>query len=76
MNQLTDVMIYTKVKLSDNQFNEISHRVKAIEGVERFDRSPHQGNFILIAYRAGKVRALTILNKFTRLGFNASLVAM
>lgn len=76
MNKLTDVMIHTKHSLNDDQFSEVARKVKAIAGIERFDRSSHKPNFILVTYRAEKIRALTILNKFTSHGFNASLVGI
>lgn len=72
----TDVMIHTPNTLSDAQFSEIASQVKTIEGVMRFDRSEHKPNFIMVAYNAGQTRAMSILNKFTRLGFNASLIGM
>ena len=46
------------------------------DGVLRFDRSQYRPNFILVAYKAGQIRALTILNKLTRMGFNATLVGI
>lgn len=75
-NYTTDVLIHTKNTLSDDQFSEIASQVKAIDGVVRFDRNPQKPKFIMVAYKAGQVRALSILNKLTRLGFNASLVGI
>ena len=75
-NRTTDVVIHTRSPLSDAQFSEVSRQVRAIDGVVRFDRNPARPNFILVAYQAGQIRALTILNKLTRLGFNASLVGI
>lgn len=72
----TDVLIHTQNTLSDAQFSEISRQVRTINGVVRFDRNPEKPNFIMVAYRAGQIRAITILNKITRLGFNASLVGI
>lgn len=74
--QATDVLIYTKKSLSEDQFSEVARQVKAIDGVLSFERTQHRPNFILVAYRAGQTRAITILNKLTRLGFNASLVGI
>ena len=76
MNTLTDVMIHTKSALNDDEFSEVARKIKAITGIERFDRSSHKPNFILVTYQTEKIRALTILNKFTSLGFNASLVGI
>lgn len=75
-NRATDVIIHTQSTLSEAQFSEISQQVKAINGVLRFDRNPDKPNLILVAYRAGEIRAISILNKITRLGFNASLVGI
>ena len=75
-NRTTDVMIHTHITLSDDQFNEISRQVQTIDGVVRFDRNPVKPNLIMVAYKAGHIRAITILNKITRLGFNASLVGI
>ena len=75
-NKSTDVLIHTRTTLSDDQFSEISRQVKAIDGVLRFDRNHDKPNFIQVAYTAGQIRAITILNKLTRLGFNASLVGI
>ena len=72
----TDVVIHTRSTLSEAQFSEVSRQVKAIDGVVRFERNPGRPNFILVAYKAGQIRALTILNKLTRLGFNASLIGI
>jgi len=75
-NNNTDVMIYTHKALSHEQFSKISSQIKTIDGVTRFDQSTRSPKLIMVAYSAGKVRALTILNKLTRLGFNASLVGI
>ncbi|MDH5711595.1 MAG: hypothetical protein OEZ15_08035 [Gammaproteobacteria bacterium] len=75
-HQATDVIIYTKNPLSDDQFSEVARQVKTIDGVLRFERSQQKPNFIMVAYRAGQTRAIIILNKLTRLGFNASLVGI
>jgi len=72
----TDVMIYIHKPLSHEQFSKISSQMKTIDGVIRFDQSARSPKLIMVAYMAGKVGALTILNKVTRLGFNASLVGI
>lgn len=72
----TDVMIYTKNTLNREQFSEVARQVKQIEGVITFNQNARRPNFIMVAYNAGQTRALTILNKLTRLGFNASLVGI
>lgn len=75
-NNTVDVMIYTKNQLSDDQFDAVAQEVRAMEGVVRFDRNLHLPNFIMVAYQAGQTKALPILNKLTRLGFNATLVGI
>jgi hypothetical protein len=72
----TDVIIHTHNPLSQAQFEEVANQVKRVEGIIRFDRSPTQPSLIMVVYNAGQTRALTILNKLTRLGFNASLVGI
>ena len=75
-NTTTDVMIHTRNPISPTQFEVVARQVKQIEGVIRFDRSPARPGFIQVVYNAGQTRALAILNKLTRLGFNASLVGI
>ena len=72
----TDVMIHTQNSLSDAEFSEIATQVKQIKGVVKFDRNQRVPNLIMVAYNASQTRALNILNKITRLGFNASLVGI
>lgn len=75
-NKTTDVMIHTSTSLSQQQFSEIASQVKAIDGVVKFDRNTRSPKLIMVAYDAGRIRSLSILNKLTRLGFNASLVGI
>lgn len=75
-HQYSDIMIHTPLRLSDDEFAEVARQVRSIEGVSRFDRSEFTPNLIMVAYQSGKVHALTILNKLTRMGFNASLVGI
>jgi hypothetical protein len=72
----TDVIIHTRNPISQAQFEAIAAEVKQIEGVINFDQSPTRPKFITVVYNAGQTRALTILNKLTRLGFDASLVGI
>ena len=72
----TDVMIYTKNSINREQFGEVARQVKEMEGVITFNQNARRPNLIMVAYNAGQTRALTILNKLTRLGFNASLVGI
>lgn len=72
----TDVLIHTSSPLGETQLREVANQVTAIEGVLAFMRSVHQPNFILVAYNNQQTRALSILNEFTRLGVNASLVGI
>lgn len=72
----TDVMIHTLHPLSDEQFGEVANQVRAIDGVIKFDRNQIRPGLIMVVYNAGKIHAITIINKLTRLGFNASLVGI
>jgi hypothetical protein len=72
----TDVIIHTRNPLSEPQFEEVANQVTRIEGVLSFYRSRTRPNFIMVVYNAGQTRAIAILNKLTRLGFNASLVGI
>ena len=72
----TDVLIHTRNPLSEQQFDAVAEQVKAIDGVLQFRRSSGQPNLIMVVYHAGRTRALSILNKLTRLGFEASLVGI
>jgi hypothetical protein len=72
----TDVIIHTPNPISQPQFEAVARQVKRIEGVITFDQSQSRPNFIMVVYNAGQTRALAILNKLTRLGFNASLVGI
>ncbi|WP_455208691.1 hypothetical protein [Kaarinaea lacus] len=75
-NKTIDVMIHTSISLSREQFSEIANQIKSIDGVIRFEQNAQIPRLIMVAYNTGKIRALTILNKITRLGFNASLVGI
>lgn len=72
----TDVIIHTRNPLSQAQFEEVANQVKRIKGVIKFDQNQTRPRFIMVVYNAGQTRALAILNKMTRLGFNASLVGI
>jgi hypothetical protein len=76
MSTTADVMIYTPTTLSNEQFDEVARQVSSMDGVVQFQRHERKPNIIMVAYQAGQTRAITILNKVTRLGFNASLVSM
>jgi hypothetical protein len=75
-NAITDVMIHTVISLSDEQFSEVASQIKALDGVIEFNQNSRNPSLIMVAYDAGKTRSLYILNKLTRLGFNASLVGI
>ena len=45
-------------------------------GVVQFDRNAHQPSLIMATYDPARTRALALLNKLTRLGFNASLAGI
>jgi len=76
MNQYTDAMITTRSVLSETQFDEVAGKVKNIDGIGNFSRSKHFPRAILITYNSGKLSAFSILNQFSQLGYNASLVGM
>lgn len=73
--RIVDVLVMTRQKLSDQQFDVVAENMKTLEGIHEFKRLRHS-NFIRVAYDANKVMALQIINKITRMGFNASLVGM
>lgn len=73
---VTDVIIHTQHPLNQTQFEEVANQVKRIEGIISFDQNQTRPNFITVVYNAGQTRALSILNKLTRLGFNASLLGI
>jgi len=72
----TDVIIHTRIPLSKSQFDEVANQVKAIDGVIKFEQNSYSPRIIMVAYNTGKTKAISILNKITRLGFNASLVGI
>lgn len=72
----TDVIIHTAITLTDEQFSEVAKQVRRLDGIVNFSRNTRLPNVIMVAYHSGQTRALTILNKITRLGFNASLVGI
>ena len=76
MTTHTDVIIHTKTPLSEAQFAEVARQVRNIDGVVEFSQNKARPNFIMVAYNAGQTRAIAILNKVTRLGFNASLIGI
>lgn len=75
-NKSTDVIIHTSIPLSEDQFNEVAKQVKTIDGVVQFIQNNRHPKIVMVTYNAGKTKALAILNKITRLGFNASLVGI
>lgn len=75
MTQRADLLIQTRIELSDDQFSEVARQLRAMVGVERCERDPGWPNLIRVVYRVEQAASLTILNKLTRLGFNAALVA-
>lgn len=76
MKNYTDAMIATQGALSDAQLDEVASKLRNIEGVGQFTRSQRIPRVVWISYHTGKVKALSILKQFTRLGFKASLVDM
>jgi len=75
MSNNVDVMIRTHTPLTDEQFEAVASQVQAMEGIVEFQRNARLPSFIMVVYNAGQTKALAILNKLTRLGFNASLIA-
>ena len=75
MSKNVDVIIRTHNPLTEVQFEAVASQVQAMEGIVEFKRNARLPNFIMVVYNAGQTKALAILNKVTRLGFNASLIA-
>jgi hypothetical protein len=73
-NTATDVIIHTRPPINQTQFEEVADQVTRVNGVISLDQSKIRPDFIMVVYNAGQTRALAILNKLTRPGFNASLV--
>jgi len=73
--KIMQVMIRTSIPWSHEQFTEIASKMKTLDGVIKFDRNTRIPRVISVAFDAGKIRTLTLINKLTRLGFNASLVS-
>ena len=69
-------MIHTFISLNHKQFTAIAGKILAIDGVFKFEQNTRMPRLIMVSFDAAKVRALTLLNKLTRLGFNASLVGI
>jgi len=76
MKNYADTMIATQGALSDAQLDEVASKFRNIEGVGKFTRSQRIPRVIWISYNTGKVKALSILNQFTQLGFKARLIDM
>ena len=73
-NTTTDVILHISHPLSQGQFEVVAEQINATEGVISCNQNARIPNLIMVAYHANRVRALTLLNKLTRMGFNASLV--
>ena len=74
--QTADVMIYTPNAIESQVFTALEEKMKTLDGIVEFKRHPHIPTLIQVVYQTQRVRALAILNKMTRSGFNASLVGM
>ena len=75
-NQSTDVIIYTPKAVENEVFAAIAEKIKRIDGVVQFEQNVSKPNLIMVRYVTDKIKAITILNKFNRSGFRASLVGM
>jgi hypothetical protein len=73
-NTTTDVILHISHPLSQGQFEVVAQQINAIDGVVSCNQNTRLPSLIMVAYHASRVRALTLLNKLTRMGFNASLV--
>ena len=75
-NTITDVMIYSKSKLTDQQFNELSNRVYQDEAVISFSRNKKTPQCLMVVYNSAKTQAFNILRSVTDFGIKASLVGI
>lgn len=73
-NATTDAILHVSQPLSQDQFESIAQQINTTEGVISCSQNARIPSLIMVAYNASRVRALTLLNKLTRMGFNASLV--
>ncbi|MFC1685121.1 hypothetical protein ACFL0R_06590 [Pseudomonadota bacterium] len=73
-NATTDIILHISQPLSQGQFESIAQQINTTEGVISCNQNTRIPSLIMVAYNASRVRALTLLNKLTRMGFNASLV--
>ena len=75
-NSTTEVLVYIKTTLKPGQLDEIASQIKTISGVSGFSLMKEKPNLVRVVYNTTQTRVITILNKFTRLGYNAALVGM
>ena len=75
-SKITDVIIHTKDRLSDQQFTEVSDQVYKNEGIVSLSRNVHTPRFLMVVYNAGSTRANSILRTVKGLGYDASLVGI
>jgi len=72
--QSIDVIFHTNTQLDKDQFDAVAKQIYQIPGVVEFKQLPNKPKFILAAYHASETKALSILNKITRLGFQARII--
>ena len=75
-SKITDVIIHTKDRLSDQQFTEVTDQVYKNEGIISLSRNVHTPKFLMVVYNAGSTRANSILRTVKGLGYDASLVGI
>jgi len=73
-NATSDAILHISQPLSQGQFESIAQQINTTEGVINCSQNARIPSLIMVAYNASRVRALTLLNKLTRMGLNASLV--
>lgn len=75
LEKIKDVCILTKTLLSHDQIDEIASQVQKIKGVLQFTQLTEKPRLIVVVYNVSQTKAVSILNKITRLGFNASIIS-
>ena len=75
-DSITDVMIHTRKRLSDVEFDELAAKVYAEEGIVSLSRNVHTPRFLMVVYNAAKIGAGHILQTVTGQGYRAALVGL
>ena len=73
---VTDVMIYSRNRLDDQQFEELKNIVYQDEAVISFSRNEHLPQCLMVVYNSASTQAISILRSVTGFGIKASLVGI